>query len=177
MEWLEVTIKTVSPAIDLLGARLTAIGYDSFIVDDSTDFQSFLAENTQYWDYVDEYLAQKIENVSQIRLYLENDAQALEKLSALKSELAAFRAQLPDRELGTLEICLENLQEEDWENNWKQYYQDVYKRQEPKRRCKFETIPASAPLRCPAPGKSPADPGECPFPARSAGSRRRHLRG
>lgn len=125
MEWLEVTIKTVSPAIELLGARLTAIGYDSFIVDDSSDFQSFLAENTQYWDYVDEDLAKKMENISQIRLYIENDAQTPEKLSALKSELAAFRSQLPDRDLGSLEVCLENLQEEDWENSWKQYYQPI----------------------------------------------------
>lgn len=125
MEWLEVTIKTVSPAIELLGARLTAIGYDSFIVDDSSDFQSFLEENTQYWDYVDEALAKKMENVSQIRLYIEHDAQAPEKLSALKSELAALRAQMPDQDLGSLEVCLENLQEEDWENSWKEYYQPI----------------------------------------------------
>ena len=38
MECLEVTIKTISAAIDLLGARLSAIGYDSFIIDDSVDF-------------------------------------------------------------------------------------------------------------------------------------------
>ena len=125
MEWLEVTIKTVSSAIELLAAKLTAIGYDSFIVDDSSDFQSFLEENTQYWDYVDEDLAHRMENVSQIRLYLEQDAQAPEKLSALKSELTAFRLQNPDRDLGSLEITLENLQEEDWENSWKEYYQPI----------------------------------------------------
>lgn len=95
MEWLEVTIQTVSPAIDLLGAKLTAIGYDSFIVDDSSDFHSFLEENTQYWDYVDEALAQKMEHISQIRLYIENDTHAPEQLSTLKSELAAFRRQNP----------------------------------------------------------------------------------
>jgi ribosomal protein L11 methyltransferase len=125
MEWLEVTIKTVSAAIDLLGDKLTALGYDSFIVDDSSDFQTFLEENTQYWDYVDEDLAKKMENISQIRLYLEHDAQAPEKLSALKSELAAFQAQNPDTDLGSLEISLENLQEEDWENSWKEYYQPI----------------------------------------------------
>lgn len=41
MEWLEVTVKTISSAIDLLGAKLTAIGYDSFIIDDSEDFPNF----------------------------------------------------------------------------------------------------------------------------------------
>ncbi len=125
MQWLEVTIQTVSPAIDLLAAKLTAIGYDSFIVDDSSEFQSFLAENTQYWDYVDESLMQKMRNVSQIRLYIENDGAAPERLSTLRSELAAFRAQNSDLELGSLEVTLENLQEEDWENSWKEYYRPI----------------------------------------------------
>lgn len=125
MEWLEVTIKTISPAIDLLGARLTAIGYDSFIIDDSEDFSEFLKDNTQYWDYVDEDLARKMQNVSQIRLYLPHDAQAPEQIAQLKSELEAFRAQNPDTDLGSLEVSLQNLQEEDWEESWKQYYQPI----------------------------------------------------
>ena len=125
MEWLEVTIKTISPAIDLLGARLTAIGYDSFIIDDSEDFSEFLKDNTQYWDYVDEELARKMQNVSQIRLYLPHDAQAPEQIAQLKSELEEFRAQNPDTDLGSLEVSLQNLQEEDWEESWKQYYQPI----------------------------------------------------
>lgn len=125
MQWLEVTIKTVSTAIDLLGDKLTAMGYDSFIIDDAADFQSFLEENTQYWDYVDEELAEKMANISQIRLYIEEDTHAPEKLGLLRQELVAFRAQNQDTDLGSLEVTLESLQEEDWENSWKQYYQPI----------------------------------------------------
>lgn len=125
MEWLEVTIKTVSPAIDLLAARLTAIGHDNFIVDDTADFQSFLENSTQYWDYVDESLAARMAQISQIRLYIENNTQAPANLQRLQNELTLFRSQNPKAELGTLELTVENLQEEDWENNWKQYYQPI----------------------------------------------------
>lgn len=125
MEWLEVTIKTVSPAIDLLGAKLTAIGYDSFIIDDSADFSEFLKYNTQYWDYVDEELARKMQDISQIRLYIEQDTHAPERIAQLKSELAAFRTQNPGADLGSLEVSLQNLKEEDWEESWKQYYQPI----------------------------------------------------
>lgn len=125
MEWLEVSIQTTSPAIDLLGARLTAIGYDSFIVDDTADFQSFLEDNTQYWDYVDEDLASRMASVSQIRLYVENNAQAPQRIDALKNDLMRFRDQNPNRDLGSLDISLTNLQDQDWENNWKQYYQPI----------------------------------------------------
>ena len=125
MEWLEVSIKTVSPAIDLLGAKLTAMGYDSFILDDSQDFQNFLRDNTQYWDYVDEALAKEMENISRIRLYIENDAHAPERLEALKTELSAWKAANSQIDVGSLELSLENLREEDWEESWKQYYQPI----------------------------------------------------
>ncbi len=125
MEWLEVSIQTTSSAIDLLAARLTAIGYDSFIVDDTADFQSFLEDNAQYWDYVDEDLANRMAAVSQIRLYIENNAQTPQRIDDLKNDLMRFRDQNPNRELGSLDLSLENLQDEDWENNWKQYYQPI----------------------------------------------------
>ncbi len=124
MEWLEVSIETESPAIDFLGAKLTAMGYDSFIIDDSQDFSDFLKENTQYWDYVDEALARKMANVSRIRLYLENNAQAPERLETLQQELAAWKQACPVS-AGTLTLSLENLKEEDWEESWKQYYQPI----------------------------------------------------
>ena len=53
MDWLELTIKTASPGVEAVTARLTALGYDSFIIDDQKDFQSFIAENRAYWDYID----------------------------------------------------------------------------------------------------------------------------
>ncbi len=125
MEWLEVSIQTVSSAIELLEDRLTAIGYDSFIVDDTAEFRSFLEENTQYWDYVDEDLAEKMADISQIRFYIENNAAAPEALGALQEEMAAFRAGYPGRDLGSLEIRTAECREEDWENSWKEYYAPI----------------------------------------------------
>ena len=65
MEWIEVTIQTSSAGIDLVAARLTALGFDSFIMDDQEDFHDFLRQNQQYWDYVDAELAQKMEKLTQ----------------------------------------------------------------------------------------------------------------
>ena len=45
MEWIEVTIQTSSAGIDLVAARLTALGFDSFIMDDQEDFHDFLRQN------------------------------------------------------------------------------------------------------------------------------------
>ena len=125
MQWIEVTIKTTSAAIDLVSDRLTVLGYDSFIIDDQEDFHQFLEQNRQYWDYVDEDLERKMAGLSQIRLYLEDSASVPEQISALRDQLAALRRQYPGTDFGSLEVKLANVRDEDWENNWKQYYQPL----------------------------------------------------
>ena len=123
MQWIEVTIKTAPGAIDLVCDRLTVLGFDSFIVDDQDQFHEFLEENRQYWDYVDEGLEQQMQGLSQIRLYLEEGPAVPETISHLKDQLAALRAQYPATDFGSLDVQLANVKDEDWENNWKQYYQ------------------------------------------------------
>ena len=74
MQWTELTIRTCSEGIELLCAELTEAGFDSFIMDDSAEFHDFLESAREYWDYVDEALAKKMEHLSQVRLYLQGDA-------------------------------------------------------------------------------------------------------
>ena len=87
MQWIEVCIKTTSQAIELVGERLTMLGFDSFIMDDQDEFHEFLENNKQYWDYVDEGLEKQMQGLSQIRLYLEDSPAAPETLSYLKAHL------------------------------------------------------------------------------------------
>lgn len=125
MQWIELTIKTSSTGIDLVAAQLTALGFDSFIMDDQADFHDFLAHNQQYWDYVDEDLSKKMEGLSQIRLYLEDNLDAPEAVAHLREELQRLKTQYPAMELGALTVETANCKDEDWENNWKQYYQPL----------------------------------------------------
>ncbi len=122
MDWLEVRLKTASPGIELVAARLTALGYDSFIMDDQQEFHDFLEENRQYWDYVDDSLAARMAGLSQIRLYLEDSPAAREQARTLPALLAPLRAQFPAVDFGPLSVALAPCRDEDWENNWKQYY-------------------------------------------------------
>ncbi len=126
MQWLELTIQTSSTGIELVAEHLTVLGYDSFIMDDQAEFQDFLEHNQQYWDYVDEELSRQMDGLSQIRLYLEDGAGAMEAVSNLRDQMRLLQSRHPGKNLGTLEIALANLQDEDWENNWKQYYQPLH---------------------------------------------------
>ena len=125
MQWIEVTVKTTSAAIELVAERLTVLGFDSFIIDDQEEFHEFLDQNRQYWDYVDEELEKQMSGLSQIRLYLEDGPAAPETVSQLRDGLSVLRAQYPSTDFGSLEVALANVRDEDWENSWKQYYQPL----------------------------------------------------
>ena len=125
MEWLELTIDSASDGIDLLATALTLNGFDSFIIDDEAEFHTFLETNRDYWDIVDEDLEKSLDGVSQIRLYLADSPDAPEELARLRELLAGLPAAYPEAGLGTLALRLANVRDEDWENNWKQYYQPI----------------------------------------------------
>ncbi len=125
MQWLELTVDSDSRGIDLLEAELTLNGFDSFVIDDEAEFHTFLETNRDYWDIVDESLEQSLNGVSRIRLYLADDARAMEEVERLRAMLAALPKTYPEAELGSLKLSLANVRDEDWENNWKQYYQPI----------------------------------------------------
>ncbi len=125
MQWLELTVDTASEGVDLLEAMLTLNGYDSLIIDDEVEFQSFLENNRDYWDIVDESLAQSMRGVSRIRLYLADGPDAMEEISRLRELLKSLLETYPDAGLGSLRLSMANVRDEDWENNWKQYYRPI----------------------------------------------------
>ena len=100
-------------------------GYDSFIIDDEDEFHSFLETNRDYWDIVDEALENSLVGVSRVRLYLEDRPDAPEEIARLRELLAGLLEAWPEAGLGSLRLSLANVKDEDWENNWKQYYQPI----------------------------------------------------
>lgn len=124
MQWTELTIRSASQGIELLCAELTEAGFDSFMIDDADEFQSFLEEAQDYWDYVDEALSEKMNAISQVRLYLPGES-AQEEIARLQALLWELPGRYPGCDFGPLTIALENVPEEDWENSWKQNYRPL----------------------------------------------------
>ena len=74
---------------------------------------------------MDEGLEKQMQGLSQIRLYIEDSPAAPETISYLKDQLRLLPQQYPTIEFGTLDVTLDHVKDEDWENNWKQYYQPL----------------------------------------------------
>ena len=110
MAWLEVTVNTAAADIEAVAAKLTAGGFADLVIEDQNEFEDFLEQNREYWDYIDEELQQQLEGLSRIKLYLEDtDTAGRSRLEALVKEtgLTMTVAQLPDV---------------DYEESWKDSY-------------------------------------------------------
>ena len=107
MRWIEAVIQTSAKEIDSLCEQLAALGVDGISIEDETDFQSFLENKRKYWDYVDEALTQRFAGRSRVKFYLPDDEDG-------NAALKRIREALP------LEIEVGYMEDEDWENGWKQ---------------------------------------------------------
>ena len=123
MEWLELHIDTNHAGLDVVETFLSAHGIDGVVIDDETDFQSFLENNRQYWDYVDEDLEKSMQGRSRITFYLQADEEGFSKLVEIRIALEELKTLR--RDFGTLLLTMANLKDSDWENNWKQYYKPM----------------------------------------------------
>lgn len=112
MRWIEAAVATQSDEIDALCERLAALGAGGMVVEDEADFQAFLANNQQYWDYVDDELADKFRGVSRVKFYLADDDAGRALLESIRTGIGR-------------EITTAYVQDSDWENNWRQYYQPI----------------------------------------------------
>lgn len=125
MKWFEVKISTSTEALEVVTGVLLNLGITGFAVEDSKDFEEFLTGTEIYWDYVDESLMKLKDAPTCIKIYLAENAQGIETLSMVKKELNRLKNTDNNIELGTLEIKVNDLDEEDWANNWKKYYKTI----------------------------------------------------
>ena len=113
MAWLEITVHTEPERIEDIAAALTAGGFSDLVIEDQEQFEDFLQENKACWDYIDEELQQKLQGLSQIRLYLEDtDTAGLARLQQLLERLELTATEVP-------------MKEENWEESWKENYSAV----------------------------------------------------
>ena len=123
MNWLELHVDTNHTGLDVVEATLSALGIDGVVIDDETEFQDFLENNHQYWDYVDEDLEKSMAGKSRLTFYLEANDEGFAKMGEVRIALQALKEQRSD--CGSLLMTMNTMADEDWENNWKQYYKPM----------------------------------------------------
>ena len=123
MKWLELKIDAAPAGLDPVSALLEDLGITGLVIDDEGDFRDFLEHNRAYWDYVDDALMQEKKGLCRITFYLEDSPDGYNTLSRVRMALSRVKQEHP--EYGSLLLTMENMEDADWENNWKQFYKPM----------------------------------------------------
>lgn len=122
MEWMQISIYTTNEGIEPISGRLYNLGITGIEIEDYEDFCDFLENNKQYWDYVDEELIQAKKQETRVKVYVSSNASGAEMLKAIRCTLEELKLYDTEKRFGRLELSIDNIAEEDWANNWKQYF-------------------------------------------------------
>ena len=123
MKWLELHIDTTPSGLEPVSELLREQGIEGLVIEDEGEFNDFLEQNRQYWDYVDESLTKEMAGKSRITFYLEDSNDGFTTLAAVRIALSALKKDHP--EYGSLILSMENVEDADWENNWKAFYKPM----------------------------------------------------
>ncbi len=126
MDWLAVSIYTSPEGIDPLCGRLYNLGITGVEIQDKDDFEDFLENNKQYWDYVDEELREKMNGETRVKIYVSDNEIGHKQLQSVRDDLVSFKSLDSENLFGTLRVEIDTMHEEEWENNWKQYFKPIY---------------------------------------------------
>ena len=111
MRYIEVTVNTPGAEIDARCQEMADMGAGGFVIENEDDFKDFLEQNHQYWDYVDDELETQFVGVSRIQCYLTDDEDGLAVLRRIN---AAYS-----------DVTTSDVEDSDWENNWREYYKPI----------------------------------------------------
>ena len=112
IKWLEVAVNTTPDKLDQVCAQLSAAGMESVVIEDEQDFLSFLEQNRQYWDYVDQELLDRMKGVTRVKFYVTDDADGREQLAGYTRSLGCEYTATP-------------LADNDWAYSWQKYYKPM----------------------------------------------------
>lgn len=125
MKWYEITLTTTHEGSELFSDILFSAGVSGVSVYDRQDILS-LREGGVIWDYIDEKL---LENADE-RVYVKGiigEESKNEIIQSIEDNIAEMRKISPFN-LGSGEIIVTEIDDEDWRNEWKKYYKPIVTR-------------------------------------------------
>lgn len=124
MLWIKTVVHTTTAGIEPVSGILLLNGINGYEVCDSEDFNSFLENKEVYFDYIEDDLLKLKDCETTVTFYVPENSQGLETILGVKNALAGLKER--DAENAFWDAWPSDtdtrLEEEDWENNWKQYF-------------------------------------------------------
>lgn len=122
MNWIRVSIFTTPQGLEPLFGALLSIGIEGAEIVDEGDFLSFLENNKDKWDYVDDEMLASKKCQSHINVFLRDDSDGADQLTLLRECLARLKTKDIGVDMGSLSLEFQDVPEDLWFEKWKKYY-------------------------------------------------------
>ena len=116
MDYTEVTVSTATRGAEIVSDILMRLGAAGTQILDRADLPD-PSKPTANWELMDQSVIDAMPEDVQVKAWF--DEESLNRIIGSLREQLSF---LQGQDLGTLEISLQGVKEEDWAENWKQYY-------------------------------------------------------
>ena len=122
MQWIELTVITTTEAADIVANALEDCGSYGASVKDPADLEA-MQRPEGFWDMIDESVYADFGDTVRVTGFFRQDASLGDSFSNVKTKLNWLKSlDLGGIDLGTLEVTMGELNEQDWANNWRKYY-------------------------------------------------------
>ena len=121
MDWMEAVVHTTTMGADLVSDVLMNAGAVGTAIEDRYDVTSSKKEDGM-WDMIDEDVLRHMSEDVLVRAYFKNDASVQETLLLVREKLGELKRLDMGFDIGSLTLEHQNVQEQDWAENWKKYY-------------------------------------------------------
>ncbi|MDY2971984.1 MAG: 50S ribosomal protein L11 methyltransferase [Eubacteriales bacterium] len=122
MKWYEVTLVSTHEGADLFADALFSVGCGGVSIYDKQDIVA-LYDSDIVWDYIDENLVNNLDD----RVFVKGiigEEEKTELLQKIAEEIENLKKNSPFN-LGSGEIIVNSIDDEDWKNEWKKYYKPI----------------------------------------------------
>ena len=121
MDWCEVLVRTTTSGGEIVGEIFQEAGARGVSVEDRADLEQYIQRKDD-WEMLDEDLVESFGADVLVRAWFARDERLGDTLRDIRERLHSLLEMSLGLDLGklTLETC--DVQDEDWENNWKEYY-------------------------------------------------------
>ncbi|EFM38884.1 ribosomal protein L11 methyltransferase [[Eubacterium] yurii subsp. margaretiae ATCC 43715] len=119
MNWNEISVSTTTLAVEIISNIFIELGSKGVMIEDPSDFH-LQGQDPLAWDYMEKEVFDFGHEDVRVIGYFSSEEDINEKISEIEKRLNYVKSLKLDT--GTLEIFKKEVKQENWENEWKKYF-------------------------------------------------------
>ena len=119
MNWNEISVSTTTLAVEIISNIFIELGSKGVMIEDPSDFH-LQGQDPLAWDYMEKEVFDFGHDDVRVIGYFSSEEDINEKISEIEKRLDYVKSLGFDT--GTLEIYKREVKQENWENEWKKYF-------------------------------------------------------